>query len=51
MIALASGLGMGIGRFSRPQRGVGVLAMLDVGQDTTRSIESVCKAPPGSGML
>jgi len=36
MIAQASGLGMGVARFPRPLRGVGVLAMLDVGMDTTR---------------
>jgi len=35
MIAWASGLGMGVGRFSRPLRGVGVLAMPDAGLDTT----------------
>jgi hypothetical protein len=42
MIVRASGLGMGIGRFSRLLRGVGVLAMPDAGWDTTRRIESVC---------
>jgi hypothetical protein len=51
MIARASGLGMGVGRFSRPLRGVGVLAMPDAGLDTTRRVESVCKVPPGSGVL
>ena len=35
MIVRASGLGMGVGRFSRLLRGVGVLAMSDVGLDTT----------------
>jgi hypothetical protein len=35
MIARASGLGMEVGRFSKPLRGVRVLAMLDVGLDTT----------------
>jgi len=29
MIARASGFGMGVGRYSRPLRGVGVLAMPD----------------------
>ena len=51
MIARASGLGMGVGRFSRPLRGVGVLAMPDAGLDTTRCVESVCKVPPGAGVL
>jgi hypothetical protein len=35
MIVQASGLRMGVGRFSRPLRGVGVLAMPDAGRDTT----------------
>jgi hypothetical protein len=35
MIARTSGLRMGVGRFSRPVREVGVLAMLDAGLDTT----------------
>jgi len=51
MIARASGLGMGVGRFSRPLREVGVLAMPDAGLDTTRRIESVCKVLPGEGVL
>jgi hypothetical protein len=51
MITRASGLGMGVGRFSRPLRGVGVLAMPDSGLDTTRRVESVCKVPPGAGVL
>jgi hypothetical protein len=34
MIAQASGLGMGVGKFSRPLRGVGVLAMPDAWLDT-----------------
>jgi len=38
MIARGLGLGMGVGRFSRPLRGVGVLAMPDVGLDTTRPV-------------
>jgi hypothetical protein len=41
MTVWASGLGIGVGRFSRPQRGVGVLAMPDAGLDVTRLIESV----------
>jgi len=51
MIARASGLEMGVGRFSRPLRGVGVLAMPDVGLDTTRRVESVCEVRLGAGVL
>ena len=51
MIMRASGLGMGVGRFSRPLRGVGVLAILDAGPDTTRRVESVCMVPLGAGVL
>jgi hypothetical protein len=47
MIARASGLGMGVGRFSIPRRGVGVITMPDVGLDTTRRVE----VPPGAGVL
>jgi len=35
MIAQPSGSGIGIGRVSRPLRGVGVLAVPDAGLDTT----------------
>jgi len=35
MITQASGLGKGEGRFTRPLRGVGVLAMVDAGLDST----------------
>jgi hypothetical protein len=51
MITRASGFGMGVGRFSRPLRGVGVLAMPDAGLDTTRRVESVCMVPLGAGVL
>jgi len=51
MIARASGFGMGVGRFSRPLGGVGVLAMPDAGLDTTRRVESVCMVPLGAGVL
>jgi len=51
MIAWASGLRMGVGRFSRQLRGVGVLAMPDAGLDTTRHVESVCEVPLGAGVL
>jgi hypothetical protein len=47
MIVRASGFGMGVCRFSRPLRGVGVIAMLNAGLDTTRRIE----VPPGAGVL
>jgi hypothetical protein len=51
MIARAYGFEMGVGRFSRPLRGVGVLAMADAGLDTTRRVESVCMVPLGAGVL
>jgi len=51
MIMQASGLGMEVGRFSRPLRGVGVLAMPDAGLDTMRRVESVWKVAPGTRML
>jgi hypothetical protein len=47
MIARASGLGMVVGRFSRPRRGVGVITMPDAGLDTMRRVE----VPPGAGVL
>jgi len=40
MIARAARLGMGLGRFSRQLRGVEVLAMPDVGLDTTQELFS-----------
>jgi len=51
MIAHASGIGMGVGRFSRPLRGVGVLAMPDAELDTMRRVESVCMVLLGAGVL
>jgi len=51
MITRASGFGMGVGRFSRPLRGVGVLAMPDAGLDTMRPVESVCVIPLGAAGL
>jgi len=51
MIALASGFGMGVGRFSRPLRGVGVLGMPYSALDTTRYVESLCEVLPGAGGL
>jgi len=47
MIVRASGLGMRVGRFSRPLRGVGVIAMPNAGLDTTRRVA----VPPGAGVL
>jgi hypothetical protein len=51
MLSRDSGLGMGVGKFTRPLGGVGVLAMPDVGLDTMRRVETVCKAPPGVCVL
>jgi hypothetical protein len=42
---------MGIGRFSRQLRGVGVLTIPDKGLDATRHIESIFEAPPAAGVL
>jgi len=47
MIVRASGLGMRVGRFSRPLRGVGVIAMPNAEQDTTRRVA----VPLGAGVL
>jgi len=51
IIAGASGFGLGVGWFSRPLRGVGVLALPDAGLDTTRCVESFCVIPLGAGVL
>jgi hypothetical protein len=51
MIAQGTGLGIGVRRFSRPLRGVGVLAMLDAGLDITRHVESVCVSRLGARVL
>jgi hypothetical protein len=51
MIAWASGFGKGVGRLSRPLRGMGVLAMPDAGLDTTQCVESVCMVPLGAVVL
>jgi len=51
MIARASGFGMGLGRFSKPLRGVEVLAMPHAELDTTRRVECVCMVPLGAGVL
>jgi hypothetical protein len=47
MIARASGLGMGVGRFSRPLGGVGAIAMPNAGLDTTQRVA----VPPSAGVL
>jgi hypothetical protein len=47
MITRATGLGIGVGRFSRPRRGVGVITMPDAGLDKTQSVE----VPPRAGVL
>jgi hypothetical protein len=46
-IVRASGVGMGVGRFQRPRRGVGVITMPDAGLDKMRRVE----VPPGAGVL
>jgi hypothetical protein len=51
IIAPASTLEMGVGRFSRRLSGVGVLGMLDAGLYTTRRVEYLCKVPLGAGAL
>jgi len=51
MIGQASGFGMGVVRFSRLLRGVGVHGMTDAGLDTMRRVESGCIVPLGAGVL
>jgi hypothetical protein len=51
MIAQPSGLGTGVGRFSKPLRGAEVFAIRDAVLGTTRHFESVCKVPQGRGVL
>jgi len=51
MIARASGFLMGVDRFSRPLRGVAVLAVPDAVLDTTRPVESVSMVPLGASVL
>jgi hypothetical protein len=51
MIVRASRCGMWVGRFSRPLRGVGVLAMPDAGLGTTQRVECVYMVPLGAGVL
>jgi hypothetical protein len=51
MVARASGLEMGVGMFSRPPRGVEVLAMPDARLQSMQHVESVCEGPPGAGVL
>jgi hypothetical protein len=47
MIGRASGLGMVVGRFSRPVKGVGAIAMPNAGVDVTRRVA----VTPGAGVL
>ena len=42
---------MGVGRYSRPLRVVGVLTMTDAGLDTMRCVESGVKVPLVSRVL
>jgi hypothetical protein len=51
MIVQASKIGMGVGRFSRLRREVGVLAMPDARLDTMQRIESACEVPSIAGVL
>ena len=51
MIARASWFGIGVGRLSRPLRGVKVIAMPDAGLDTTWRIKSDCVIPLRAGVL
>jgi len=51
MVGWPSGFGMGVDRFSRPWRGVGVLAIPDARLDTTRCVESVSEVSLGAGEL
>jgi hypothetical protein len=50
MIPWAAGLVMGVGRYSRLLRGMGVLAMPDEGLDTTRHNVFACVVPLGAGV-
>jgi hypothetical protein len=51
MILWASGCGMGVGRFSRPSRGVGVQAMPDDGTNTMLCVGSRCMVALRAGVL
>jgi len=51
MVMRASGVGMGVGLYSRPWRGVGVVAIPEVRLNTMRHVESVCEVPPATGVL
>jgi hypothetical protein len=42
---------MGVGSFSTPRRGVGVLAMPDARMGTMRRVMSVCEVSSGAGVL
>jgi hypothetical protein len=47
LVARASGLEMGVGRFPKQLRGVGVIAVADTGLDTMRRVEVLL----GAGLL
>jgi hypothetical protein len=51
MIMQSSWLRMGVGRYSSPQRGVGVLATVDAGHNTTWHVHSISNVPPWAGVL
>jgi len=51
MILRAFGLRLRVGMFSRPLRGVGVLAMRDAGMNTTYHDEAVCEVRLGARVL
>jgi hypothetical protein len=51
MIVRAPGVGMGVSRYPRPVREVGVLPMLDAGLDAPRRIKSVWIVPLRTGLL
>jgi hypothetical protein len=51
MVGQPSELRMGVGRFPRPRRDGGKLAIPDARLDTMRRVESACEVPPGAGLL
>ena len=51
MISRASGRGIGVGMFSKPPTGVGVLAMPDARLDAMWRVEYVCQVPLNDGVL
>jgi len=51
MVAQATAIGMGVGWFSRPRRGVQVLAMPDASLNTMCRVGSAYEVLPGTGVL